>query len=129
MDLTRTTMAALALGRIAFGVGYLARPDLAGPTWIGRAARKPGTRVIIRSQAARDLGMGLGGLRALLVGRDDEAARWLAAYALADTVDAVATWSAREAVGPRRTRNVLAVAGGSAVGCAVGAVVLGRDDR
>jgi hypothetical protein len=38
-----------------------------GPSWIGRAAEKPGTQVIVRSQAC-DVAVGLGALRALVRG-------------------------------------------------------------
>lgn len=124
MDVARTTAAAIALGRIGFGVAYLARPALAEPTWIGRAGRKPGTQAIVRSLGARDIGIGAGALRALVRRDDEDAVAWLAASALADAVDAAATWGARSAVGTQRAAKVLAVAGGSAAGCTAAAIAL-----
>ncbi len=95
------------------GGGYLVRPRNAGRTWIGRAARKPGAQVMVRSQGARDVALGLGALWALARRRDGEARAWMAAHALADAADAAATWTAFDDLPRRRGRFALAMAGGS----------------
>src|SRR5215210_9382503 len=113
MDAPRILAGGLAVSRIVYGASYLARPRNAGRTWIGRAARKPGAQVMVRSQAARDIGLGLGALRALWGGRDADARVWMLAHALADGVDTAATFAARDRLPKRRARFALAVAAGS----------------
>src|SRR4051795_11959633 len=126
MDPTRVLAGALAVSRMAFGAGYLARPASARQNWIGRAARKPGAQVILRSQGARDVGLGAGALLALGRGRDTEARTWFAAHALADGVDLVATWAARDGLPRRRARFAMGVAGASTAIGALAAARLGR---
>jgi hypothetical protein len=123
---TRLLAAALALNRIAFGANYLARPRSAGPSWIGRrAARTTGGRLMVQSQAARDIGLGAGALWALAHGRDHEARRWMTAHALADGVDTAATWAARGGL-PKRGRMALAIGGASTAVAVLTAGGLGR---
>jgi hypothetical protein len=95
MDVPKALAATLALNRIAFGLGYLVRPEQARTSWIGRAARKPGAQVMIRSQGARDVALGAGALRALARGEDRELRAWATAHAVCDMVDLVVTWTAR----------------------------------
>jgi hypothetical protein len=74
MEPARILSGLLAVNRVLFGTNYLVRPESAGPTWIGRrAARTTGGRLMTRSQAPRDVGLGIGALWALAHGRDDEA--------------------------------------------------------
>jgi hypothetical protein len=121
---TRVLAALLALNRIAFGANYLARPRSAGPTWIGRrAARTTGGQVMIRSQAARDVGLGVGALWALAHGRDDEARRWMTAHALADGVDTAVTLAVRRRL-PDGGRMALAIGGASTAVALLGATRL-----
>ena len=122
----RILAGALAVNRVAFGAGYLLQPGRAGDSWIGRAARKPGTQVMIRSQAARDIALGIGALAALAHRRDREARAWMAAHALADGADTAVTWAARDRLPARQTRLALAVAGASTIVALIGAVGLGR---
>jgi hypothetical protein len=125
VDPTRLLAGALAVNRVLFGANYLARPASAGPTWIGRTtARLPGSQVMIRSQAARDIGLGLGALAALARGRDGEAGVWMAAHAVADGVDVAATWAARKRL-PNGGTTALAIAGASTAVAVLGAVRLG----
>jgi hypothetical protein len=63
MNASKSLAGALALNRAAFGVNYLLRPGQARASWIGRAAKKPGTQVIVRSQGVRDVALGTGALR------------------------------------------------------------------
>jgi SAM-dependent methyltransferase len=126
MDPTRILAAALALNRIAFGANYLARPQSAGPCWIGRrAARTTGGRIMIRSQAARDIGLGAGAVWALAHARDEEARRWMTAHALADGVDTAATWARRKRL-PKGGSIPLAIAGASTAVALLAARRLGR---
>jgi hypothetical protein len=123
VDLTRLLAGGLAVNRILFGANYLARPRSAGPSWIGRAARKPGAQVMIRSQGARDVALGLGALWALARRRDARA--WMAAHALADGIDTAATWAALDRLPKRRARLALAIAAGSTAVAVLGAARLG----
>ena len=126
MDPTRILAAALSLNRIAFGANYLLRPATAGPTWIGRrTARTTGGRLMTRSQAARDIGLGAGSVWALAHGRDREARRWMSAHALADGVEVAATRAARRRL-PGRRRTPLAIAGASTAVALLAAARLGR---
>src|SRR3954470_507738 len=126
MDLARVLAGGLAVSRILFGATYLTRPEQAGPSWIGRAARKPGTQVMIRSQGARDVALGLGALWALVSRPPADARPWMAAHALADGADAAVTWIARERLPKRRARLALGVALGSTAVALFGAARSGQ---
>lgn len=124
MESARILSGLLAVNRIAFGANYLARPESAGPTWIGRrAARTTGGRLMIRSQAARDVGLGAGAIWALAHGRDDEARRWMTAHALADGVDTAVTFAVRRRL-PDDGRLALAIGGASTAVALLGAAWL-----
>src|SRR5919204_4428428 len=89
----RILAALISLGRFAFGVTFIAKPNVMDRAWIGKQARLPGAQVLSRAVGARDLALGLGGLQALT--RDDGSARpWLAAAAICDAVDPRAPWAA-----------------------------------
>ena len=118
----------LAASRVLFGAANLASPQTTRWSWIGRAANKPGTRVIIRSQGARDLGLGLGALRAIAAGDTREARHWLAASAIADGVDAVATVAQLGGLPKRRGRFAFGVAAASTVIAVAGAATLSGED-
>jgi hypothetical protein len=113
MDIARGLAVALAVNRAAFGLGYLLRPQHARTSWIGRAARKPGTQVIVRAQGARDIALGAGALRAAIRGGAPELRAWMAGHALSDGADLAATWAARGGLPRRRARLAMAVAGAS----------------
>jgi hypothetical protein len=125
MDVPKALAATLALNRIAFGLGYLVRPEQARTSWIGRAARKPGAQVMIRSQGARDVALGAGALRALARGEDRELRAWATAHAVCDMVDLVVTWVARDDLPKRRARLAMGIAGASTLVGAAAAVGLG----
>ena len=115
----------ISLGRLLFGVAFIAEPKLMERAWIGKQARLPGAQLLARAVGARDLALGLGGLQALT--RNDGSVRpWLAAAAVCDVVDFGATWTAGRAI-PRQARNgVLAIAGVSSLLSAIAAVGVGR---
>ena len=123
----RTLATGLAVNRILFGVNFVAAPAQAGRSWIGGpAARRPATGVFGRARGARDLALGLGALYALRAGDDDEARRWMAAHAISDGVDLVATLAARDELPAGPAAFAVLMAGGStAIGVAA-ALRLGR---
>jgi hypothetical protein len=113
MDVPKTLAAALALNRTAFGVNYLLRPEQARTSWIGRAARKPGAQVMIRSQGVRDVALGAGALRALARGDARELRAWMVGHTVCDLADLVVTALARGDLPERRARLAMAIAGAS----------------
>src|SRR3954451_11239167 len=122
MDAPRTLAATLALNRAAFGLTYLARPQQARTSWIGRAARKPGAQVMIRSQGIRDVALGAGALRALVRGDARELRAWVAGHTVCDLTDLLVTWDARGRLPSSQARLAMAVAGASTlVGAAAAA--------
>src|SRR4051812_16453721 len=123
MDLARTLAAGLSLNRALFGLNYLARPQEARKSWIGRAAKRPGAQVMIRSQGVPDIALGARALRALRSGDAAEARAWVAGHALCDVTDLVVTWAARDRLPERQSRFAMAVAGASTV---VAATAVGR---
>ena len=122
MDVARTLAGSLALSRIGFGLSYLVSPQQARSSWIGRAAKKPGAQVIIRSQGVRDVVLGSGALRALARGDDAELRVWSTGHAVCDLADLIATWAARDGLPERRARVAMGVAAASTlVGAAAAA--------
>ena len=115
MDVPKVLAGALACSHAAFGLNYLVRPQEARTSWIGRAAKRPGTQVMVRAQGARDVALGGGTLRALARGDTRELRAWVAALTFADLADLGATYGDRDALPKRRARMVLALAGASAL--------------
>jgi hypothetical protein len=115
----------ISLGRLLFGVAFIARPELLDRGWIGKKARQPGVQVLSRAVGARDLAVGAGGVQAAVRG-DGSARPWLAAAATCDAVDFAATWVAGRAIPGEARRNVLGIAGVFAVLSAVAAAGSGR---
>jgi hypothetical protein len=124
MNIPKMLAGALALNRTAFGLNYLLRPQQARTSWIGRAAKKPGAQVMIRSQGVRDVALGAGALRALARGDAPELRAWVAGHAVCDLADLVATASARDRLPTRRARLAMSIAGASTVVGAVAAAGL-----
>ncbi len=88
-DLTPVVARGLAASRVVFGAGLLVAPAaVAGPTFIGRYARGPGTSVLIRAFGVRDLLLGVAGLASA---GDREASRAVfAVHLVADLNDGLA---------------------------------------
>src|SRR5215208_4661323 len=105
----RLLAALISLGRVVFGVAFIAEPRLMERAWIGKQARVPGAQVLARAVGARDLTLGLGGLQAAARG-DGSAQPWLAAAAVCDAVDFGATWAAGRTIPRQARRGVLAIA-------------------
>jgi hypothetical protein len=115
MNVAKGLAIGLALSRVGFGLNYLLRPDQARTSWIGRAARQPGTQVIVRSQGIRDVALGAGALRAAARGDARELRAWVAGHTASDLADLVATWLARDDLPKRRAKLAMAVAGAATV--------------
>jgi hypothetical protein len=112
-DLAKTN----GIGRIALGAGLVLAPGLAARVWVGDDASHTGSKVLAAALGARDVALGIGLLVALE--GDGPARGWLEGAALADAVDFAATLAAGSGI-PRVGRlGVLAVAGASAVQCAI----------
>jgi hypothetical protein len=123
MEFSSTLPKALAINRIAFGLGYIAAPERTGAGWVGKAAEKGGTTVLTRALGARDLVLGAGALWAMR--RRPESARpWFAAHAVADATDLVATVAARDKLPETGYRFALAMAGASTAIAVLGATSL-----
>jgi hypothetical protein len=128
-SLLRRGATAVAAGRVAIGVTALAWPSVPARPWVGAAADNVAARVFGRALGARDLALGLGALMALqdLAAEAGPARVWVAAGALSDALDVVATVSSWREL-PRFTRwLVVASAGGAALAGIAGAVALGPD--
>ena len=129
MNVPKALAGTLAVSRAAFGVNYLVRPEEANKSWIGPVARVPGTQVIIRSQAARDLALGGGALRALIRGDDRELRAWMAGQTVADLTDTLATWVARRKLPKKQSRLAMRVAAASTLVGAAAVAGLSRRGR
>jgi len=125
-SLLRQGATAVAAGRVALGVTALAWPSVPARPWVGAAADGVAARVFGRALGARDLALGLGALAALQgPGAEAGSARaWVAAGALSDALDVVASVSSWREL-PRVTRWLVAAsAGGAALVGAAGSLAL-----
>jgi len=134
--LLRRGAGAVAAGRVAIGLTALAWPAVPARPWVGAAADDLAARVFGRALGGRDLALGLGALAALRepAAEPGSASAWMAAGALSDALDVVATLSSWREL-PRIGRWLVAVsAGGAAVVGAAGALAVwssrsaGRND-
>jgi hypothetical protein len=91
--LLRQGARAVAAGRVALGLTALAWPSVPARPWVGAAADDVAARVFGRALGARDLALGLGALAALQApaGESGSASAWVAAGALSDALDVVAS--------------------------------------
>src|SRR5215213_6840902 len=111
---------ALAINRVAFGLGYIAAPEQTGKGWVGKVAENGGTTVLTRALGARDLVLGVGALWAMRSG--SQAVRpWFAAHAVADATDLAATVAARDSLPESGFRFGALMAGASTAIAIVGA--------
>jgi hypothetical protein len=112
---------AIGAGRIGFGVALLVAPKRVAGPWLGSDARRAGTQVSTRALGARDLVLGAGALAS----GESELRAWVAAAALADLADFLATVTAGDALPARGRLMVGALAAGSAALGAAAATQLG----
>jgi hypothetical protein len=129
--LLRLGATAVAAGRVALGLTALAWPVVPARPWVGAAADGPAGQVFGRALGGRDVALGLGALAALSRpdGGSESASAWVAAGALSDTFDVVASLASWREL-PRLTRWLVAAsAGGAALLGAVGAAAIWQDGR
>ena len=100
-----------ALGRTVLGTGLVLAPGVVAGGWVGGVADRREGQALAIGMGARDVGLGLGTLRALSAGRG--AGPWLRAGIVADAADLYATVRARERLPPLAAPAVIAMAGGS----------------
>jgi hypothetical protein len=110
----RRAASLLAAGRAALGVAVLVAPEAVTSRWLGAHASHPAVRYLARSLGARDLALGILALRTL--DDPDIAPQVLAACALADSVDALATVAVRSQLPPAGAIGTVAMAGAAAAG-------------
>jgi hypothetical protein len=123
--LLRRGATAVAAGRVAIGVTALAWPSVPARPWVGAAADDVAAQVFGRALGARDLALGLGALAALQgpAAGTGSARAWVAAGALSDTLDVMASVKSWPEL-PRFTRWLVAAsAGGAALAGLAGALV------
>ena len=124
--LLRRGARAVAAGRVALGLTALAWPSVPARPWVGAAADDLAARVFGRALGARDIALGLGALTALQrpAAEPGSASAWVAAGALSDALDVVASLSSWPEL-PRISRWLVAgSAGGAALVGAAGAIAV-----
>jgi hypothetical protein len=109
----------LAVGRVLVGATMFAAPDLVAAPWVGKDARTPGARVIVRALGARDAVLGAGTLAA--AGDRAQLRRWLIASSASDAADFAATLAGPRS--PARTAVLTVAAAAAATGLAAAASV------
>ena len=115
---------AVAVGRVALGLTALVWPSVPARPWVGGAADELGARVFGRALGARDLALGLGALAALQGSDNGSASAWVAAGALSDALDVVASVASWREL-PRVGRwLVVGSAGGAALAGGAGALAV-----
>jgi hypothetical protein len=128
--LARRGAVAVAAGRVAIGLSALARPSVPSRPWVGAASDDLSARVFGRALGARDIALGLGALTALrrAAAEPGSASTWVAAGALSDALDVVATVSSWREL-PRTGRWLIVLsAGASSLLGAAGSLAV-RPDR
>ncbi len=125
--LLRDGARAVAAGRVALGLTALAWPSVPARPWVGASSKDLAARVFGRALGARDLALGLGALAALQGTDRGSAGTWVAAGALSDALDVMASLASWRDL-PRLSRwLVVASAGGAAMAGAAGALALVAD--
>jgi hypothetical protein len=107
---------ALAIGRIALGVGFILAPGMSVRSWLGREGDTPAARLAVRMVGGRDIALGVGTVLALNHGAPVRG--WLEAGALSDATDFAASLAAA-----RHLPKLRVIGAGMS---AVGAVVFAR---
>lgn len=125
MPSARQLTAAFALGRLAFGLGLMARPESVASGWVGDDAKRGAVKIVLRGLGARDVALSAGALAAL--GDEDRLAHWIAAAIGCDLSDVVSTLAAPADSLPGNARwGTVALGGGAAL---AGALLLAELKR
>jgi hypothetical protein len=113
--LARRGAVAVAAGRVAIGLTALIWPSVPSRPWVGAGADDLVARVFGRALGARDVALGLGALTALQrpAGEPGSASAWVAAGAVSDSLDVVATVSSWREL-PRVGRWLVVLSAGAA---------------
>ena len=117
---------AVAVARVAIGLTALARPSVPARPWVGAAADDLAARVFGRALGARDIALGLGALTAMQRPAADRgsASAWVAAGALSDALDVIASLSSWRELPLKGRWLVIASASGAALTGAAGALAV-----
>jgi hypothetical protein len=123
----------VAAGRVALGVTALAWPSVPARPWVGAAADDLAARVFGRALGARDLALGLGALAVLQrpaagAAEMGSARAWIAAGALSDALDVVASVASWREL-PRVGRWLVAASAGGAALAGAAAALAVQPDR
>lgn len=128
--LLRRGALAIAAGRVALGLTALVRPSVPARPWVGTQADDVAARVFGRALGGRDLALGLGALAALQNPAQAGPMRaWVAAAALSDALDVVASLLAWRELPPVTRWLVTVSASGAAGAGAAAAVAAGRAEQ
>lgn len=120
MNAIRTTTAAFAAGRIAFGLGLIGAPERVAGRWLGPEAAAGPVKIVIRGLGARDVALSAGMLATL--GDPERLTPWLAVTIASDLTDLFATLAVPAESLPDNARwGTVALAGSAA---ATGAALL-----
>lgn len=101
----------IAVGRVLFGIGLLARPAALTRRWLGAPADTTGTQVAVRALGVRDAM--LGALTLHTLGHPQIGARWVATCAVNDAVDMAATIAGRRDLPKSGVAATAVLAGGT----------------
>lgn len=113
MNLTRVTVRAVLLARVAYGVALVATPRRLALRWLGEDANRAAAQVALRGLGARDAILHGGAI--LAVQREAPVRPWLAASVVGDVIDVIATAAERRRLPAGSPLATLAVGGGSAL--------------
>jgi hypothetical protein len=117
---------AVAAARVVLGLTALAWPSVPARPWVGAAADDLAAQVFGRALGARDIALGLGALTAMQrpAAERGPACAWVAAGALSDALDVIASLSSWRELPPRGRWLVIASASGAALTGAAGALAV-----
>jgi hypothetical protein len=117
---------AVAAARVVLGLTALAWPSVPARPWVGAAADDLAARVFGRALGARDIALGLGALTAMQRPAADRgsACAWVAAGALSDALDVIASLSSWRELPQKGRWLVIASASGAALTGAAGALAV-----
>lgn len=113
MPIPRRIAASVLLLRVGYGLALIARPGRLSLRWLGPAAEGAPLQVALRALGAREAILHAGALLALR--RDAPLRPWLAASAVGDLTDVIATAAGRRRLPRGSAPATLAVGGGAAL--------------